>query len=91
MAPLKFDWDQGNEKKSLEKHLITNTEAESIFVDPKRKYRISNRSDEIRFLCTGKSCSNKILTSYYTIRNGKVRIIGTRVARISERKRYEKE
>ena len=91
MAPLQFDWDQGNERKSVEKHLISNAEAESIFLDPKRKYRISHRANEIRFLCTGKSFSDKLLTSYYIIRNRKVRIIGTRVARISERKRYEKE
>ncbi|WP_082213373.1 BrnT family toxin [Dyadobacter psychrophilus] len=91
MAPLKFDWDDGNKKKSVEKHLITNAEAESIFLDPKRKYIISHRANEIRFLCIGKSFSNKILTSYYTIRNGKVRVIGTRVARITERQQYEKE
>jgi uncharacterized DUF497 family protein len=90
MAPLKFDWDKGNEKKSEEKHAIINLEAESIFKDPSRKILISNRLREVRFLCIGKSIANRLLTSYFLVRNGKVRIIGTRVSRKKERETYEK-
>jgi len=30
----KFEWDKGNNTKSLRKHGISNAEAESVFNDP---------------------------------------------------------
>ncbi|WAC09549.1 BrnT family toxin [Dyadobacter pollutisoli] len=89
MAPLKFDWDGGNLMKSVDKHLIENVEAESMFDDPKKLVIMSQRSREIRYLCIAKSNRNRLLSSYFIIRNGKVRIIGTRVARKSEKQDYE--
>ncbi|WP_169739227.1 BrnT family toxin [Dyadobacter crusticola] len=88
MAPLKFDWDKGNERKSEEKHRIVNTEAESTFTDRDRLILISNRSREVRFLCIGTSFLKRVLTSYFLIRDGKVRIIGTRIARKKEKELY---
>jgi uncharacterized DUF497 family protein len=89
MPPPKFDWDQGNRQKSVDKHRIENEEAETIFSDRDKLVIISHRSDEIRYLCVGISCEKRILTSYFLVRNGKIRIIGTRVARKSERENYE--
>ncbi|WP_215233557.1 BrnT family toxin [Dyadobacter linearis] len=91
MAPLKFFWDTGNESKSEKKHGISNLEAESIFKDPVKLVMISNRSKEVRFLCIGRSYLERILTSYFIIRDGKVRIIGTRIARQKEKEFYNKE
>jgi uncharacterized protein len=91
MPPLDFDWDDGNRKKSVIKHGISNKEAESIFDDPLKLIIVSNRALEVRFLCVGKSNLNRILTSYFIVRNGKVRVIGTRVAREKEKERYLEE
>ncbi|KQS33707.1 BrnT family toxin [Dyadobacter sp. Leaf189] len=88
LAPLNFDWDKGNERKSEEKHQILNIEAESTFRDLDRLILISNRSREVRFLCIGTSFLKRILTSYFLVRDGKVRIIGTRVAREKEKELY---
>ncbi|WP_192579164.1 BrnT family toxin [Dyadobacter aurulentus] len=90
MAPLKFIWDTGNKSKSEEKHCISNLEAESIFKDPAKLVIISNRSREVRFLCIGRSYLSRMLTSYFIIRDGKVRIIGTRAARQKEKEMYNK-
>lgn len=89
MAPLKFEWDSGNLKKSIDKHLIGNEEGESIFLDPKKLVVLSQRLAEVRYLCIGISNKGRVLTSYFIVRNGKIRIIGTRVARKTERKKYE--
>jgi len=91
MPPLDFDWDDGNRQKSVIKHEISNKEAESIFNDPLRLVVVSNRALEVRFLCIGKSNLNRILTAYFIVRNGKVRVIGTRVAREKEKTKYEQE
>lgn len=70
------------------KHGVSNVEAESIFNDPYKLIRISNRSKEIRYLCTGRGIGGRILTNYFILRDAKVRIIGSRVARKEERERY---
>ncbi|WP_409017730.1 BrnT family toxin [Dyadobacter sp. CY323] len=80
----------GNEKKPEEKHSVSNAEAESLFRDPNRLIIISHRFHEVRFICIGKSLLNRLLTSYYIIRNGKVRIIGTRASRKKEKDLCEK-
>lgn len=87
---FKFDWDEGNRQKSVVKHGITNQEAESIFGDSGRVVRLSKRGSrtEIRYLCFGRSSQSRILTAYFLVRNGKIRIIGTRVARQEERTYY---
>ncbi|TLV00027.1 BrnT family toxin [Dyadobacter luticola] len=88
---LLFEWDDGNIIKSVEKHGITNRESESIFHDVGRVIRLSKRGSgtEVRYLCYGLSESGRILTAYFIVRNGKIRIIGTRVARKEEREYYK--
>ncbi len=88
MSPIKFNWDKGNKIKSIEKHGIDNLEAESLFDDQNKLIVLSQRQNELRFLCIGMSNKNRLLTSYYIIRNGEVRIIGTRVARKKEKESY---
>jgi uncharacterized DUF497 family protein len=89
---LPFEWDDGNVLKSVDKHGITNFEAESLFYDKGRIVRLSKRGSgtEVRYLCYGISNSGRLLTAYFIIRNGKIRIIGTRVARKEEREYYQK-
>jgi uncharacterized DUF497 family protein len=89
---LPFEWDDGNVLKSVDKHGITNFEAESLFYDKGRIVRLSKRGSgtEVRYLCYGISNSGRLLTAYFIIRNGKIRIIGTRSARREEKEYYQK-
>ena len=89
---FKFEWDKGNATKSLLKHGISNAEAESAFEDEYRKIRFDTKHSEteLRYICIGKSVLGRILCIYFTERNGKIRIIGTRSANIKERLFYEK-
>jgi len=88
---LYFDWDTGNSSKSVEKHGVANREAESVFYDKGRVVRLSKRGTgtEIRYLCYGISDLGRLLTAYFIVKNGKIRIIGTRVARKEEREYYQ--
>jgi len=86
-----FDWDEGNQHKSVIKHGVSNDEAESIFFDRKKVIALSDQThSEIRYLCTGLSNQNRILTAYITLRGGLIRIIGTRPANKKEIRFYEK-
>lgn len=87
---MEFEWDNGNKLKSIDKHGITNQEAESSFLDTGRVLRLSKRGSktEIRYLCFATSNKARILTSYFLVRNGKIRIIGTRRARKEEKEFY---
>ncbi|GAB3341731.1 hypothetical protein GCM10027299_56010 [Larkinella ripae] len=86
-----FEWDDGNRHKSVIKHGVTNEEAESVFADSGRVIRLSKRGTptEIRYLCYGRSNQDRLLTAYFIVRHGKIRIIGTRVARREEKAYYE--
>ena len=89
---MEFEWDNGNRLKSINKHGITNQEAESIFSDAGKVVRLSRRGSgtEIRYLCYAISSANRVLTAYFLVRNGKIRIIGTRRSRKEEKDFYYK-
>src|SRR5579863_3301875 len=91
MAPIIFDWDDGNLGKSAKKHSVFPDEAESSFADKNKVifYDKKHSGHEIRYICIGQSNKAEILTSYFTIRDGKTRIIGTRKASKKEKERYE--
>jgi uncharacterized DUF497 family protein len=88
-----FEWDDGNSRKSADKHDVSQAEAESIFfndplivvVDAKHSER------ERRFNALGKTTQNRLLHITFTLRqNGTtVRVISARDMHRKERKAYE--
>ncbi len=87
---LEFEWDKGNQSKSLEKHGITAEESEQVFFRPYvLKPDGSHSAKENRFNLIGKTDSGKILFMSFTVRNNKIRIISARRADKKERKIYE--
>ena len=89
---FKFQWDSGNEAKSLQKHGISTTEAEEIFYDKDLLplgIQTQPLPNEIRFGVIGKTASNKILFVSFTVRELEIRIISTRKASKKEREIYE--
>ena len=88
--PIEFEWDEGNQAKSLVKHDITKTEAEEIFFHFKLVQPDQRHSKiEPRFGMYGQTNAGKILFIAFTIRKGRVRIISARLASKRERKTYE--
>lgn len=90
--PLSFEWDAGNTNKNFEKHLVTNQEAEEVFInEPLVVITDAKHSmTEARFQALGKTNNNRPLFLSFTIRNDKIRVISIRNMNKKERKEYEK-
>ncbi len=91
--PTIFQWDKGNIEKNLNKHKITNKEAEEIFFNKPLVIFEDNRHSETekRFEAFGITKSAKKLTLIFTVRDKKIRVISARIQNKKERRKYEKE
>jgi uncharacterized DUF497 family protein len=89
--PISFEWDTGNINKNLDKHNVTNQEAEELFSnEPFLVHEDSKHSiKEQRFRALGKTKSGRMLFVTFTIRNNKVRIISVRDMNRKEEVIYE--
>ncbi len=88
-----FDWDEGNSRKSADKHDVSQAEAESIFFNaPLILVEDSRHSDEEqRYNALGKTGQNRLLHVTFTLRqNGTmIRVISARDMHRRERRLYE--
>jgi uncharacterized protein len=88
-----FDWDDGNSRKSADKHDVGQAEAESIFFnDPLIVVEDAKHSErELRLHALGKTAQNRLLHVTFTLRqNGTmIRVISARDMHRKERKAYE--
>jgi len=88
-----FDWDDGNSRKSADKHGVGQAEAESVFFnDPLIVVEDARHSDrERRFNALGKTASERLLHITFTLRqNGTlIRVISARDMHRKEKKAYE--
>ena len=90
--PIIFEWDSGNQAKSLKKHGISSQEAEEAFFRPKLVLPDQSHSKtESRFVMYGQTDKGKILFISFTIRNKRVRVISARPADKKERTIYGQE
>lgn len=90
-----FDWDQGNSRKSTDKHGVSQAEAEQIFFndpllvvdDPRHSER------EARFHALGRTDAGRLLHVTFTLRqyDTLIRVISARPMHRKERVRYEQE
>ena len=83
-----FDWDSGN-IDHIARHAITPEEAEEVVQDPRRvdrdAYDFEGKHREAIIGLTGQ---RRLLVVFYTIREGRVRVVTARPARPSELRRY---
>jgi len=90
-----FDWDDGNVRKSAEKHSVTPREAEQVFLD--RRMLVLADEDhsgaEKRFHAYGKSAAGRLLLVSFTLRKNDttIRVISARNMSRRERQRYAEE
>jgi uncharacterized protein len=90
-----FDWDEGNDRKSVDKHGVTQAEAEQIFFNEPllvaEDARHSNR--EARLHALGRTEAGRLLHVTFTVRRDDIliRVISARPMHRTERHRYEQE
>ena len=90
-----FEWDEGNSRKSAEKHDVSPAEAEQIFFnDPLLIVEDARHSGlEARLHALGRTDAGRPLHISFTLRGGGrlIRVISARTMHRKERLRYEQE
>jgi len=90
-----FEWDEGNGRKSLEKHDVSQVEAEQVFFnDPLLVIQdVRHSSYENRLHTLGRTDAGRLLHMSFTLRGGSnlIRVISARAMHRKERLRYEQE
>ena len=88
-----FDWDEGNSRKSTDKHSVGHLEAEQVFIDPQLFTAPDEQhsQDESRFHALGRTSIGRLLQVSFTLREDgtKIRIISARAMNRKERAIYE--
>jgi uncharacterized protein len=76
---MEFEWDASKEADNLRKHRVTFVEAVESFFDPHGLLLVDEKHSgvEDRFYWVGKSASGRVLTTRFTRRGAKIRIIGS--------------
>ena len=90
-----FGWDEGNSRKSVEKHDVSQAEAEQIFFnDPLLIVEdVSHSVREMRLHALGRTDTGRLLHISFTVRgDGRlIRVISARAMHRKERVHYEQE
>ena len=90
-----FQWDQGNARKSADKHGVGQAEAEQVFFnEPLLLVEDVQHSEvEPRFHALGVSDSGRLLHVTFTLRDAgsRIRVISARDMHRKERTRYDQE
>ena len=90
---VEFEWDEAKERQNLRKHGISFVSAIEAFRDPRGIKLIDERhsGSEPRFFWVGRDSSGRVLTTRFTQRGAKIRIIGCGHWRKFARHYYEAE
>jgi uncharacterized DUF497 family protein len=89
-----FEWDKGNARKSVDKHAVSQAEAEQVFFSEPLLIEDDKHSvAEPRFHALGESLAGRLLHVAFTLRaNGTlIRVISARDMNRKERVRYAQE
>ncbi len=75
---MEFEWDDSKDTLNVAKHGLSFYEAQDAFFDRNRVILLDTKhsSTEKRYFCIGKTSDGGIATVRFTIRNGRIRIIG---------------
>jgi uncharacterized DUF497 family protein len=88
-----FEWDDGNSRRSADKHDVSQAEAESVFLNEPLIVveDASHSKKEQRLNALGKASQNRLLHITFTLRqNGTmIRVISARDTHRKERSAYE--
>ena len=88
-----FDWDAGNERKSLEKHAASRFEAEQVFFNQPLLILLDMKHSQIedRYHALGRTNDARLLHITFTLRSADtlIRVISARDMHRKERIIYE--
>ena len=91
----RFDWDEGNSRKSVDKHGVSRVEAEQVFVNEPLLVLADERHgrQEVRFHALGHTDAGRLLHVTFTLRHNDtvIRVISARPMHRKERLCYEEE
>lgn len=85
-----FDWDEGNLRKSSEKHGVSPFESEQIFFNQPLivEHDVKHSHTEVRFYALGRTDADRHLFIVFTVRDDLIRVISARDMSKKERKVY---
>jgi uncharacterized DUF497 family protein len=90
-----FQWDEGNSRKSADKHGVDQGEAEQVFFnDPLLVLQdVGHSLSEVRLHALGRTDAGRLLHVTFTLRGdgALIRVISARTMSRMERRRYEQE
>ena len=90
-----FDWDAGNERKSEDKHQVSQAEVEQVFfsVPLVLAPEVKHSQREPRFHALGKTMAGRLLLITFTLRfdGRKIRPVSARDMHRKERRVYEEQ
>jgi len=88
-----FDWDAGNERKSVDKHQVSQAEAEQLFLhEPLLIIEdMAHSQTEARYHALGQTATGRLFHATFTLRAEatKIRVISVRDMSRRERRGYE--
>jgi len=86
-----FEWDEGNRAKSWDKHQVSPSECEEVFLNIPLLLHDDTRhsQEEPRFYVLGRTSQERLLFLAFTVRNTKIRVISARPMSRKERQAYE--
>jgi uncharacterized DUF497 family protein len=91
----RFDWDEGNSRKSVDRHGVSQVEAEQVFFNEPLLVLEDERHSgrEARFHALGRTDAGRLLHVTFTLRHNDtmIRVISARPMHRKERLRYEEE
>ena len=89
-----FDWDEGNSRKSHEKHNVSQGEAEQAFFNAPLLLLLDEKhgNKEARYHAYGKTDKDRLLHIAFTLRENStlIRVISARDMHRKERATYDK-
>jgi uncharacterized DUF497 family protein len=95
MNVIGFDWDDGNIRKNVDKHSVTQAESEQVFIGERLLLAddVDHSAAEARYQALGETLDGRRLHVSFTLRQNEVliRIISARDMNRKERARYEAE
>ena len=90
-----FDWDEGNARKSVDKHSVGQAEAEQVFFNEPLLVLSDDKHSvaEARHHALGRTDTGRLLHITFTLRHSEtmIRIISARDMHRKERAYYEQE
>jgi uncharacterized DUF497 family protein len=90
-----FEWDDGNSFKSVNKHDVSQLEAEQVFLDPRLLVFVDEKhsAEEKRYHAYGSTITGRHLQVSFTLRQNEklIRVISVRSMSRKEKSHYEEE